>query len=265
MIRSSSIAVGALVVLILAGCAESDTTDPVQPAAVDAATDTAAVAVIERARAAHGSDLLDAAEVTFSFRGVPFRIEREGGRFTYTRTWQDSTGSVRDVLDNDGVRRTVDGVPVALDEQAALPAEENVNSVVYFALLPHGLADAAVQPRYLGVDSLGGEVYDLVEVTFQQEGGGRDYQDRFLYWVHHEQDTVDYLAYSYEVNGGGARFRRAINARTVGGIHFADYENYSAEPLEPSLEALGRMWEADSLVLLSEIVLADVEVRRLRR
>lgn len=262
MIRLASIVAGALAALaLLAGCTEPDVTDSVQPAAGEAVTDTVAVAVIERARAAHGVDALDAAEVTFSFRGTPFRVERDGGRFTYARTWEDSTGTVHDVLDNDGVRRTVDGVPVDLDERAALSAEEDVNSVVYFALLPHGLADGAVQPRYLGADTLGGEPYDLVEVTFRQEGGGKDYQDRFLYWVHRERDTMDFLAYSYEANTGGARFRRAVNPRTIGGVRFADYENYSAEPLEPPLEDLGRMWEADSLELLSEIVLDRVRVQ----
>jgi hypothetical protein len=157
----------------------------------------------------------------------------------------------------------VNGVPVALPESDALAAEGAVNSVVYFALLPYALADAAVQPRLVGADTLSGEPYDLVEVTFRPEGGGRDYQDRFVYWIHHERSTVDYLAYSYEVSGGGARFRAAYNPRTVGGVRFADYRNYAAEPLEPPLEAMGRLFEADSLDLLSEIVLDDVRVESL--
>ncbi len=262
---------GLALLLALAGCADSAPTGAALPAEAaaaeaapavpaEAARDTAAVAVIGRARAAHGSDTLDAALVTFGFRGQTFRVERGGGRFAYTRT--DSAGTVRDVLDNDGVRRTVDGVPVALGERAALTVEGDVNSVVYFALLPHGLTDPAVQPRLVGPDTLGGEPYDLVEVTFRPEGGGRDYQDRFLYWVHRDRDTVDYLAYSYEVNGGGARFRRAVNPRSVGGVRFADYENYTAEPREPALEDLGRLWESGSLELLSEVVLDEVRVER---
>ncbi|MEM1041852.1 MAG: DUF6503 family protein [Bacteroidota bacterium] len=257
-----------LAAALVAGCTEPDPAGPsVQPAPPDAVPepDSVAVAVIGRTRAAHGSDLLDASVVTFDFRGRAFRAERSRGRFAYARTWDEDGRTLRDVLDNGGVRRTVDGTPVALSEAEALAVEEAVNSVVYFALIPHGLADDAVQPRHLGSDSLGGEVYDLVEVTFRPEGGGRDYQDRFLYWVHREQSTVDYLAYSYEVNGGGARFRRAVNARAAGGARFADYENYTADPLAPPLEALGRMWEADSLRLLSEVVLDRVRVQPIAR
>jgi hypothetical protein len=208
----------------------------------------------------HGADVLDHAEVHFRFRGTPFTVQRDGGRFTYSRVVADSTGSVRDILDNDGFRRVVGGVPVELGERERLAAEEAVNSVVYFALLPYALADPAVQPRLFGADTLRGEPYHLVEVTFRPEGGGRDYQDRFVYWIHRDRSTMDYLAYSYEVNGGGARFRQAVNPRMVGGVRFADYRNFSAEPREPALEAMGQLFEADSLDLLSEIVLDSVRV-----
>ena len=71
---------------------------------------------------------------------------------------------------------------------------------------------------------------------------------------------MDFLAYSYDDNGGGARFRQAVHPRTIGGVRFADYLNFSAEPLRPPLERLGSMWEADSLELLSEIDLDEVRV-----
>lgn len=258
--------------LLLAACGEPERAAPSpaaravpdEAASSDIVTsDTVAAAIVQRARLAHGADVLDHAVVTFGFRGRKFMAERDGGRFTYSRVWTDSTGTVRDVLGNDGLARTVDGAPIALRGGDALAAEGSVNSVVYFALLPYALADAAVQPRLLGADTLAGEPYGLVEVTFRPEGGGRDHQDRFVYWIHRERSTMDYLAYSYEVNGGGARFRQAVNPRTVGGVRFADYRNYSAEPLEPPLEAMGRMFEADSLELLSEIVLDDVQVEPL--
>ncbi|MEP0548184.1 MAG: DUF6503 family protein [Rhodothermales bacterium] len=268
MIRARTPLALLAVALLFAACAEPERAAPVPPDAVAVTpepvpTDSAAVAIIERARRVHGADVLDRAVVGFSFRGASFTAERDGDRFVYARTWTDSAGVVRDTLGNDGFGRTVNGTPVALRKADALAAEGAVNSVVYFALLPYPLADAAVQPRLVGVDTLGGEAYDLVEVTFRPEGGGRDYQDRFVYWIHRDRSTVDYLAYSYEVSGGGARFREAYNPRTVGGVRFVDYRNYSAEPLEPSLEGMGRMFEADSLDLLSEIVLDDVRVRPL--
>lgn len=248
-------------VAVSAACGEPEpagpvvVTEPQTPAEVNPAA-----AILRDARVAHGVEALDHAVVSFSFRGTPFAVERDGGRFSYTREWTDSTGSGRDVLRNDGLVRTVDGVEVALDERGYRIAEEAVNSVVYFALLPYALADAAVQPRLVGADTLAGAPYHLVEVTFEQEGGGRDYQDRFLYWIHQERATMDFLAYSYETNGGGARFRQAVNPRTVDGVRLADYLNFSAEPLSPSLERMGHMWAADSLDLLSEINLDGVRI-----
>ena len=240
--------IGTLVGLavLLAGCGEP--------------TDSAE-AIIERARAAHGAGVLDHATVTFRFRGDRFVAERDGGRFAYARETTDSTGAaVRDVLDNDGLTRTVDGDTVALSERDYLIAEEAVNSVVYFALLPYPLADPAVQARRVGADTLRGEPYHLVEVTFEEEGGGRDYQDVFLYWVHRDRATVDFFAYSYEDSGGGARFREAVNPRTVGGVRFTDHLNFAADPQRP-LDGLGRQWEAGALERVSEVVHEGVRVR----
>lgn len=257
--------VAALVVgLLLAACDEPAPRELAAPSApaprTEVPRDSAAVAILARARRVHGADVLDHAEVTFDFRDTPFTVRREGGHFTYARVMEDSARVVRDVLGNDGFTRTVDGAPVALPERERLAAAGAVNSVVYFALLPYSLADPAVRPRLIGADTLGGEPYHLVEVTFRKEGGGQDYQDRFVYWIHRTRATMDYLAYSYEVNGGGARFRQAVNPRTVGGVRFADYRNYTAEPLEPPLDDLGRLFEAESLALVSEIVLDRVRV-----
>ena len=39
-------------------------------------------------------------------------------------------------------------------------------------------------------------------VTFAQDGGGRDWQDRYVYWLHPSRHTLDYLAYSYRETPG---------------------------------------------------------------
>jgi len=249
---------------LLAACSEPASVDPAPSGREASAPRDSAAAIIERARRTHGAGVLDYAEVSFRFRGTPFTVRREGGTFEYARVVADSAGVVRDVLDNEGFRRTEAGRPVALGPEEAAAAEGAVNSVVYFALLPYPLADPAVQPRLLAADTLGGEPYHRVEVTFQPEAGGRDHQDRFLYWIHRDRYTVDYLAYSYDVNDGGIRFREAFNPRAVGGVRFADYRNYAPETLEPALESLGRMYETDSLALVSEIVLDSVRVTPLR-
>ena len=139
----------------------------------------------------------------------------------------------------------------------------SVNSVLYFIQLPFGLNDQAVNKRYLGQSIIRGEPYDMVEVTFQQESGGEDFQDVFIYWFHHENNTMDYFAYSYEVNEGGLRFRAAINPRVVEGILFQDYENYEAKT-GTDLTKLPKYFESGTLKLLSKIENKNVKVSLLK-
>ena len=246
-----------LALVLFGGCGQEADSDAEPDAEPDAA------AVLERARQRHGAAVLDRARLTFQFRGDRFEVERDGGRFRYVRAHRDSTGALlHDVLSNDGFTRMREGEPVPLDSAAAAAAVEGVNSVVYFALLPYPLADAAVQPRLVGRDTLRGEPYDLVEVTFREEGGGRDWEDRFLYWVHADSATVDFLAYRFYTGYGGARFREAVNPRTVGGVRVADYRNYDADTTA-AMESAGRRWEAGALPLVSDVVLDSVAVEPL--
>lgn len=39
---------------------------------------------------------------------------------------------------------------------------------------------------------------------------------------------MDFLAYEYNVNGGGVLFREAFNSRMIEGMRFQDYINYGA-------------------------------------
>ena len=240
----------ALIGLLLGACASSPGADP--------------QAIVDQAIAAHGSERLDRAEVEFDFRDKHFTVTRDDGRFRYERTFTDSTGAdVRDVLTNDSLYREVNGERVALSEEERLSVESGVNSVVYFALLPYFLNDPAVQKRYLGEATVKGEPYDKVEVTFRQEGGGQDYQDRYVYWFHQDDHTMDYFAYSFEVDGGGTRFREAVNPRTVGGVRFADYRNGGADTLGTPIERYDEMLAAGEIDPISEVVLENIEVRPL--
>ena len=248
-----------LAALITAGCvSESQTDDP--------------QAVVDAAIAAHGGDVLDHAELSFTFRGTPFSVMRDGGRFAYKRITTDSLGQIiEDVVDNDGIHRFVDGEEVAIDPLTTRRINTDVNSVAYFALLPLPLNDPAMQKRYLGSQTINGEPYDMVEGTFAQEGGGRDYQDVFVYWFHAERRTMDYLAYSYILganetgpNATGLRFREAGNVRDVGGYRVQDYRNLTAD-LGTDLAEMGLMFEAGELRVVSDIQLEDVRVEPLDR
>ena len=111
----------------------------------------------------------------------------------------------------------------------------SVNSVHYFANLPYGLNDPAVNKEFLGEVAIKDKEYYKIKVTFDQKGGGKDYEDIYLYWFNKETFKPDYLAYKFYVDGGGIRFRVAYNERYLGGIRFVDYENYEASREETSI------------------------------
>ena len=230
--------------------------------------DVEALALIDRARTHHGSALLDRAELRFSFRGTPYVVRDDGRAFRYARTVTDSLGrSVEEVVDNDGTHRFVDGAEVALDAAEAARVGESVNSVVYFATLPASLADPAVRARLLTPDRVGGEDYDRIEVTFAQEGGGADHQDRYVYWLR-DDGQIGYYAYSYAETPGdtaraatGTRFRVPTRSRRVGGVLVQDWRNLSADSLT-RLQAFGDAYDERRTFEVSEVVLDSVTVVR---
>ncbi|MEM6785606.1 MAG: DUF6503 family protein [Bacteroidota bacterium] len=267
-----------LATLLLAGCAAQDEVptatlqDDLAPMMEEVPVgDALARALLDTTIAVHGGDALDRARMAFVFRGTPFVLTRDAGRFVYERTRTDEAGlPVRDVLDNDGLRREVSGTAVPMDDRETRRTETDVNSVAYFALLPAPLTDPAVTPRYLGQDVIAGEPYERVEVTFAQDGGGRDWQDRYVYWLHAETRTMDYLAYSYELapdadgpNDTGHRFRIATNARTVGGVRVQDYRNHTADSIE-ALDDYAALVGTERLRRVSDVVLDSVTVELLR-
>lgn len=220
-----------------------------------------AARTVERAIERHGGDAYRAGEITFSFRGTPFRIEQSDGRFRYERRYTDEAGrAVREILSNEGVALEVDGEAVLVDAAERDRIATAVNSVVYFGFLPYRLTDPAVRLRDLGDARVDGEPYRKVEVTFRPEGGGIDWEDRFVYWFHAEDHTLDYLAYRYHRDGGGTRFRRAFNRRTVGGILVQDYENYAAPEPVADIADYDRLFEEGRLEVISVVALEDLVV-----
>lgn len=231
--------------------------------------DADAVALVRAAQEAHGSDALDGATLHFTFRGDPFTAMRSARGFRYTRTTRDDAGrEVLDVLDNDGLTRTIDGetVPLADDDIGRITTA--VNSVVYFATLPAPLSDPAVQAQVLAPDTLDGTTYDRLEITFAQEGGGNDWEDRYLYWVHPERRTLDYIAYTYEVapgasgeNDTGHRFRRVIGTSDAGGFRVQDYENLTADSLD-TLESYLYLYASGQTRPVSEVLTERARLER---
>lgn len=216
-------------------------------------------ALIQSAVTAHGGTAYETAHYKFVFRDKAYTFHNNKDLYTYTRTISKDGQTIVDKMDNQGFSRTIDGTTAVLTEKQSSGNREGVNSVIYFATLPYKLLDKAVNAKYVGEQEIKGKTYSLVQVTFDQEGGGKDYDDVFIYWINKATHTMDYLAYSYHVNGGGVRFRSAYNTRKVGGILFQDYINYKADKTTP-LDQLPALYEANKLKELSRIDTEDVQL-----
>jgi hypothetical protein len=219
--------------------------------------------VVDRSIKAHGMSTFDQLEIRFIFREYGYSIQRDGEQYTYTREKTDSIGRIRDVLVNSvDFQRYINNQPVEVGDEWESRYGNSLNSVLYFFQIPYVLNDKAVIKEFVKEVSINGENYFAIKVTFQSVGGGEDFQDEYRYWIHQSKGTVDYLAYNYETEGGGTRFRVAINRRTIDGIVFQDYINYKPQEKFPPLDELPALFENDELDELSRIINKDISVKR---
>lgn len=219
--------------------------------------------LIDHSIEAHGASYLGNAKLEFDFRNIHYTYQKKDGKYEYTRSFQDSLGFIKDVLTNDNFIRYIDDVDAKVDEEWAGKYSNSVNSVIYFALLPYGLNDGAVHKEIIREEIIKGEKYDVVKVSFAEDGGGEDHSDVFYYLVNDENLEVDYFGYTYETDGGGIRFREAFNKRRVGGVLFQDYINYRPEKSiekQTSLDQLIELFKANNLEELSRIELKNIKV-----
>ncbi len=201
---------------------------------------------------AHGGVNYDKAHYQFVFRKKTYTFKNGFNEFEYTVEFEKDGDKYVDKLNNLGFERKVNGEVIELSAKKKSSAAEGLNSVIYFATLPHKLMDDAVNVMAGDPVTIKEKQYDVLHVTFDQEGGGKDYQDEFIYWVNQDGSTIDFIAYSYDVNGGGVRFREAYNRRKVDGIVFQDYINFKADVGTP-LTDLPNLWAMGSLKELSRI------------
>ncbi|MEL6676202.1 MAG: DUF6503 family protein [Bacteroidota bacterium] len=216
--------------------------------------------IIQRAINAHGGPLFERSNVEFDFRGRHYRALHAEGIFEYERSFQDTAGLYTDILTNEKYMRTLDGEEIAVPDSMAGRYASSVNSVIYFALLPFKLNDPAVRKAYQGTSVIKGTPYHKIRISFSEIGGGEDFEDVFYYWIHPETWTMDYLAYEYQTDGGGIRFREAYNVRTIEGLRFADFVNYKADQGQFTLEKVDRAFDLGKLEELSRIELSNISV-----
>ena len=185
--------------------------------------DEKASAIIKQCIAAHGGENYKHLDVSFDYRQFRMHLMQQDGKFLYERTTKDSAGNtVNDIMTNDGFTRKINGKEQDLSIKDNDKYKEGLNAIAYFALLPYKLSESAVNLKYLGQINIGKDLYDKIDVTFDQEAGGKDHQDEFCYWINNKTHTMDYLSYS----NGGPRFRTVIKRQKVGGVIFQDYNNY---------------------------------------
>lgn len=216
--------------------------------------------IVDQSILAHGGSKFESAKISFDFRNRAYQIFKSPAAFEYIRAFSDSTGQVKDVLNNAGFNRFINNEKVEVEEKREQAFTNSVNSVAYFAYLPYGLNDSAVFKNLVGETELDGNKYHVIKITFSEEGGGEDFDDEFLYWINQKTFLVDYLAYSYHTDGGGVRFRKAIKKHEIGGLILQDYENYKPADETVPVEEMEALYKAGKLQLLSEILLENVVV-----
>lgn len=222
---------------------------------------TEAEKIVDKSIVAHGGKIYENAKIDFDFRDIHYSIFKNKNAFEYTREFTDSSGAVKDVLNNSGFVRTVNGAKIdTLPEERIGAFSRSVNSVAYFAFLPYGLNDDAAVKTYLGETDLKGEKYHLVKVTFAKDGGGDDFDDEFLYWIGTDDFFIDYMAYSYHTDGGGVRMREVSGVQEVGGIRFQNYLNLKPEDKDTPVDEMQALYVDGKLELLSEIKLENIKV-----
>ncbi|WP_456440246.1 DUF6503 family protein [Psychroserpens sp.] len=219
--------------------------------------------IINKSIEVSGSDKVTSSTIDFYFRDRYYYASRKNGRFSLMRlTVEANNDSIFDVLTNEGFERHInDNESVFVEDSMKVKYSASVNSVHYFSALPYGLNDEAVNKTLLKNMSINDQTYHTVKVTFNQDGGGEDFEDVFLYWINTETFELDFLAYSYaEDDGFGVRFREVCNERYIKGIRFVDYNNFKPNDASVSLSELPKLFEKAQLMLLSKIELENVKV-----
>ncbi len=218
--------------------------------------------IVDKSIADSGGALYEDHNTSFEFRDRIYVSENDGNTKVLKRIFEVDSVTITDVKTGKEFQRFMNDSLVVVPDTMAVKYANSVNSVHYFARLPYGLNDTAVNKELLGKEVIKGEEYHKIKVTFDQNGGGDDYDDVYVYWFDMETFKPEYLAYSFHVNDGGQRFRKAYNERYVGGIRFVDYENYKPEDEAADILQIGQLFNTDKLELLSKIELTDIKVEK---
>ena len=220
--------------------------------------------IVDKSIKAHGFDNLQGKQIHFQFRDYAYEIKRGSFGFEYARkriltdSLQNSK-QLRDYILNGRFTRKIDKETIALADSISAKYYRSVNSVAYFFQLPYGLNDSAVKKEYLGVINIENQPYYALKVTFNEVGGGEDFEDEFRYYIHLKTFKLGYLSYRYFTDEGGVRFRKASAEKYVDSMLFLDYQNYKA-PITTDLDSLPYYFHLQKLSPLSRIENENIQV-----
>ncbi|MGB5555200.1 MAG: DUF6503 family protein [Flavobacteriaceae bacterium] len=214
--------------------------------------------LVDKSIEASGGNLYRTSAISFDFRDKTYTSETAGSTRVLKRITKTDSSEVVDVRTDMKFQRFVNDSLVVLPDTLAVKYSNSVNSVHYFAYLPYGLNDPAVNKELIGKITLKNKEYYKIKITFDQQGGGDDFKDIYVYWLNAETFKPDYLAYVFYEDGGGMRFREAFNERYVGGIRFVDYHNYKPKLPIASIQEIDKAFESGGLELLSTIELTNI-------
>lgn len=200
--------------------------------------------------------------IEFDFREKHYKANFNSNENSMTRSYSRNDSIFVDSTNGSLAISRINNTEINHNAKKSQSITNAINSVFYFALLPSKLADPAVVANYKGKVKMNSRTYYQVAVQFNQEGGGEDFQDKFFYWFNSETMDLSFLAYSYETNNGGIRFRSIEQQHKLeNGYIFQDYINYKTDSLTISLEQLLPMFMDSSLTELSRIRVENVIVR----
>ena len=246
-------------ILIVHSCKEKPTPSTTQEK--EQSTVLTAQQIVDKAIAASGGSVIENSTIHFKFRDYYYNATRANGSTTLDRCTDPECLLQQDKIKENGeFVRFRESAPVPVPDSMAPRYSNSINSVHYFSVLPYGLNDPAVHKELISPTEINGKSYYRIKVTFSEEGGGEDFEDEYMYWIDKENYHTDYIAYNYQVDEGGTRFREAYNERIVNGVRFVDYRNYKPEEQYPPLTDLIDLFENKKLKLLSKIELEGITV-----
>ncbi|MBT8185700.1 MAG: deoxyribose-phosphate aldolase, partial [Eudoraea sp.] len=127
-----------ILALILIGCRDR------------AANTLTAQQIVDRAIEAAGGELYEHSNFSFSFREKTYKLEKVGRYKILKRITKSDTAIITDIKRGNNFERWVNDSIVQVVDSMAHKYANSINSVHYFAYLPYGLNDGAVNKKLLG-------------------------------------------------------------------------------------------------------------------